>query len=132
MSAFKRLAAWLDPEANAAREESKNVILAQQDAINEMATKLAEVGKAHDNLIGRASQAALTANARGDVLKVLLMEAAVARAYVVDHIDEIDDQLESLGPKSKKRVELETVRAAIAADLVKLNLAIDNASKVIP
>ena len=133
MSAFKRLAAWLDPEANAAREESKNVILAQQDAINEMTTKITEISQSHADLMNRASKAALMATARGEALKKLRIETAVARAYVIDHIDDLDDQLAKLGPnsKSKKRVELEAVRAGIAADLIKINTALDEANKVI-
>lgn len=131
MSALKKIAAWLDPEAAAAREESKNVILAQNDAINEMSTKITELGNANDNLISALSKSGLRANARSEALKKLLAEAAVARAYVIDVIDDLDDQLAATKSK-KKAVELEAVRAAVAADLIKINVAIDEASKVLP
>ena len=131
MSVLKRIAAWLDPEAAAARDENKNVILAQQDAINEMTTKITELSNANDNLISALSKAGLRSSARSEALKKLLAEAAIARAYVIDVIDDIDDQLAATKAK-KKTVELETVRAAVAADLVKINVAIDEASKVLP
>lgn len=131
MSALKKIAAWLDPEAAAAREESKNVILAQNDAINEMSTKITELGNANDNLISALSKSGLRANTRSEALKKLLAEAAVARAYVIDVIDDLDDQLAATKSK-KKAVELEAVRAAVAADLIKINVAIDEASKVLP
>ena len=132
MSAFKRLAAWLDPEAAEAREESKNALLNAQDAINEMSAKIGELSKANDNLINSATAAGLRANVRGEALKTLLVETATARSYAIDHIDEIDEQIAKTTSKSKKRAELEAVRAAIAADVVRLNLAIENASKVLP
>lgn len=130
MSVFKRLAAWLDPEAPAAREESKAVILEQQNAINELTSKLEQRTAAHDKLIGATASVSVKAKTSAEALKKLMVELAVARSYVIDVVDDIDEQLATLPAKSKKRVPLEAMRAAVAADLIRINLALDEASQV--
>lgn len=53
----------------------------------------------------------------------------VAMGYVLDAADDLDHKLDTLSPRSKKRIPLEATRAAVYADLETLRSAINDGVK---
>jgi len=126
MSFRKKLAAWLDPEADIARAESKAALLNAQDAINEMTSKIEELSRAHDNTINAATKAGITANARGEAVKRLTVALRVGRSYILDTLDDIQAEYDRMGERSKKKPEIAAMLAAVQADRATVEDALDS------
>lgn len=90
------------------------------ELINQLITEIETQSKAVDNLAAKVAEAAQTITTLRDHRLKLRNELLAARAYVLDTSDYIEEELETVSPRSKKRAPLEATLAAVNADLKKI------------
>ena len=83
----------------------------------DLGNQVAQLRSANNNLIDKLAHAANNIASLRDQRERLRNELMVARQYVLDASNQIDDELDTLGPRSKKRVALQATLAAVNADL---------------
>ena len=106
----KKIAAWIDPEGH---EDA----LDNQVEIGELRSELAAVGTELGDVCDKLATCAAN-NLNTKAVNVELRKALNgAIAYVIDAVDDLQEQLDSLGPKSRKRVALEATLGAVKYDL---------------
>lgn len=117
MSWRTKIARWVDPDAYADREDDAEEIKELQIRAAELAGDLVNSEEQVSDLQARlATCAANNLNAKG-VNAELRKALNGAIAYVIDHVDDLQQQLDELGPKSRKRVALEATLGAVKYDL---------------
>lgn len=125
MSVLKSLAAWLDPDAAAARTESKLALLDAQDEINDLTHRIELLESSNQNLINKLADAAKTITNLREAAKSAKVELAVGRSYALDALDDAEAQLDGLAPRSKKRAALQATIQSVKTDVANISTAIE-------
>lgn len=113
MTVLTKIAEWLDP----GRAETAAQLDNANTALEETRRTLELLQASNENLVNKLADAGAAVTKLRKNVGLLRTELTVARSYVLDASDELEDQLEKLPPKSKKREPLLATIAAVNSDL---------------
>ena len=116
MSLIHKIADYLDASRVHMLKHHNDIITVQSTAISE----LRGVVEANGQTVERLGDAAMNITKLRTAIKALRDELFVARSYVIDASDELDEQLAALPVRSKKRAPTEATLAAVHADLKRI------------
>lgn len=120
MGILATIAGWLNPELPERFADLENKLIRSEVDYRNTLFDLETYKRSTENLATKLAETAKTINELRDHRKRLREELLIARQYVLDTSNELDDELDGLGPRSRKRTLLEATLAAVNADLKRI------------